>query len=1075
MRIRLLGPLVVGDPDGATVNLAGTRVRVLLTALALEAGHPVSSARLIDTLWPQEQPVNPANALQALASRLRGTLGRELVAATATGYRLALDPEQIDVHRFEALLRQPGPAVERLTLALSLWRGPALADVPGFADAAARLEARRETAHEDLLEARLDAGDAEELLAELHALTAGAPLRDRPRALLIRALHRAGRGAEALAVYEQGRALLAEELGTDPSPLLRQAHQAALGPAPDADPLPPPATEPRALPAPLTSFLGREDELAAVQAELDTARLVTLTGPGGAGKTRLALEAAGRTGTAAVRLVELAPVGSPVDVPSAVLAALHLRAPASPQRPTGVPHPVAEIPERIVAALGNRPMLLVLDNCEHVVEAAAVLTARLLADCPGLRVLATSREPLGITGERLHPVPPLGFPERPYEEQSLTVDQALGFAAVRLFADRAAAVRPGWTLTGADLPPVLRICRTLDGQPLAIELAAARMRSLSPAQIDQRLAQRFHLLTSGSRTVLPRHRTLRAVVDWSWDLLEKPERQLLARMSVFAGSASLETVEQVCATGESPAEEILDVLSSLVDKSLVSRTGAGRYRLLETIRAYALERLEASGGTAAARDAHAAHFLGFAEEGEPHLYTGEQLVWFPRFLAEHDNLIAALRWAVEHGDAETAQRLVAAVSWYLWRRGERGENLELATAALAMPSADTPPRARAVAYGITALYSLDTTWDLPAALRMMHTGIELRDQLADPFAHPVLPMLDIMAALFESKDWTVDEMAGRLLDAPNPFIRATAHLFMGFSRQNNGQAAEAEEYLHEAAARFRDVGDLWGQSFCAAGLADYAQWRGDLDEAMRLWRLAISFEDQLGISGESADYRSRMIHAIGLLNGFDERTVRTLEEEAETARREGSWIMVIATHTALANAYRHTGAPERSRPLLREARALVEHRAAGAPQVQALLTSALGYAEGARGDLEAAAEQHLSALSAAGDSYDGPVIADCLQGWADLELRRGDPARAAELLGAAHLQRGMPDLSSPDVRRIAAEAEAALGPAEYARAYERGRATPREDTLSSLGVVPEPVAAAAAPAGPATGSDQLRR
>ena len=193
MRIRLLGPLVVGDPDGATVNLAGTRVRVLLTALALEAGHPVSSARLIDTLWPQEQPVNPANALQALASRLRGTLGRELVAATATGYRLALDPEQIDVHRFEALLRQPGPAVERLTLALSLWRGPALADVPGFADAAARLEARRETAHEDLLEARLDAGDAEELLAELHALTAGAPLRDRPRALLIRALHRAGR------------------------------------------------------------------------------------------------------------------------------------------------------------------------------------------------------------------------------------------------------------------------------------------------------------------------------------------------------------------------------------------------------------------------------------------------------------------------------------------------------------------------------------------------------------------------------------------------------------------------------------------------------------------------------------------------------------------------------------------------------------------------------------------------------------------------------------------------------------------------------------------------------------------
>ncbi|QMU72703.1 BTAD domain-containing putative transcriptional regulator [Streptacidiphilus sp. P02-A3a] len=1106
MRIRLLGPLVVGDPDGATVKLAGTRVRVLLTALALEAGQPVSAARLIDTLWPREQPANPANALQALASRLRGALGRELVAATATGYQLALDPDQVDVHRFEALLRQPGPAVERLSAALALWRGPALADVPGFADAAARLEARRETAREDLLEARLDAAEADPgpLLAELHACTAEAPLRDRPRALLIRALHRAGRGAEALAVYEQGRVLLAEELGMDPSPLLRRAHRTALGPAPESTPpesTPPesrapesrapespaagrPTPEspasgaapaaPRALPAPLTSFLGREDELAAVQAELNAVRLVTLTGPGGAGKTRLALEAAGRSGAADVRLVELAPVGGPADVPSAVLAALHLRAAVSAQRPTGIPHPVAEIPERIVAALGNRPLLLVLDNCEHVVEAAAVLTARLLADCPGLRVLATSREPLGITGEQLHPVPPLGFPDVAYEEQRLTVDQAFGFAAVRLFADRAAAVRPGWALTEPDLPPVLRICRTLDGQPLAIELAAARMRSLSPEQIDQRLARRFHLLTSGSRTVLPRHRTLRAVVDWSWDLLEKPERDLLARMSVFAGSASLETVEQVCATAQSPAEEVLEVLSSLVDKSLVTRTGAGRYRLLETIRAYALERLEASGATVAARDAHAAHFLAFAEEGEPRLYTGEQLVWFPRFLVEHDNLIAALRWAVEHGDAVTAQRLIAAVSWYLWRRGERGENLELANAALAMPSDGTPPLARAVAYGITALYSLDTTWDLPESLRLMHIGIDLRDQLGDPFAHPILPMLDIMAALFESRDENVEQLAARLFDAPDPFVRATAHLFMGFSRQNSGRAAEAESYMHEAAARFRAVGDLWGQSFCAAGLADYAQWRGDLEEAMRLWRLAISFEDQLGISGESADYRSRMIHTTGLLGGYDEQTIRTLEDEVETARREGSWMTVLATHTSLADAYRHTGAPERSRPLLRQAWGPVEQRIGGAPQVQALLLSALGYVEAACGDLEAAAEQHRTALSAAAAAHDGPIIADCLQGWADLVLRRGDPVRAAELLGAAHLRRGMPDLSSPDVRRVSAGAEAALGPAEYARAYERGRTTPSEETLSALGVGPESLSGPSPWAAAAT-TDQLRR
>jgi predicted ATPase/DNA-binding SARP family transcriptional activator len=1091
MRIRLLGPLAVADADGEDVVLAGTRVRVLLAALALEAGQPVSSARLIDTLWPQEQPANPHNALQALASRLRGALGRELVAAAPTGYRLALDPEQVDLHRFEALLRGPGPAVQRLSAALALWRGPAFADLPGFADAAARLESRRETAREDLLEARLDAGEAGRadpgpLLAELHARTAEAPLRDRPRALLIHGLHRAGRGAEALAVYEQGRALLAEELGADPSPLLRQAHLAALrptpasAPAPNADRAPErgrepepdagigpsaeaaaaPAIEPAAeparaaggLPAPLTSFLGREAELATVLAELAAARLVTLTGPGGAGKTRLALESAARSGVANVRLVELAPVGSPGDVPSAVLAALNLGLSGSTQRPTGTPHPVAEITERIVGALGNRPLLLVLDNCEHLVDAAAELTARLLADCPGLRVLATSREPLGITGEQLHPVPPLDFPEAAYDERGLTLDQALRFAAVRLFADRAAAVRPSWSPTGEDLPAVLRICRTLDGQPLALELAAARMGSLSPEQIDQRLARRFHLLTGGSRTVLPRHRTLRAVVDWSWELLERPERALLTRMSVFAGGASLETVEQVCATPELPAEEVLDVLSSLVDKSLVSRTGTGRYRLLETIRVYALEKLEASGAAEAAREAHAAYFLAFAEEGEPHLYTREQLVWFPRFLAEHDNLIAALRWAVEHDDAVTAQRLIAAVSWYLWRRGEQGRNLELTRAALAMPSEDTPPLARAVAFGVSALYSLDTTWDLPSSLRMMHIGIDLRDQLDDPFAHPVLPMLDIMTALFESRDWMVEEMATRLFDAPDPFVRATAHLFMGFSRQNSGRTDEAERYLHQAVEQFRAVGDLWGQTFCASGLADYAQWRGDLDEAMRLWRLALSFEDQLGISGESGEIHSRMIHAIGLIHGFDEQTVRVLEDQAETAMREGSWMDVIATHTALGDAYRHTGAPERSRPLLREASGLVHHRTGGAPQVQALLASALGYAEAACGDLEAAATEHRIALSAAVSATDGPIIADCLQGWADLLLRRGDPAQAARLLGAAHLRRGMPDLSSPDVARIAAAAEAALGAEGYAREYEHGRAAPRGEILTALGV-----------------------
>ncbi|QMU79303.1 AfsR/SARP family transcriptional regulator [Streptacidiphilus sp. PB12-B1b] len=1084
MRIRLLGPLTVIDADGSAVELAGARLRTLLAALALEAGQPVSSARLIDTLWPDARPGNPANALQALASRLRGAIGRDLVAATPAGYRLELDRAQIDVHRFEALLRQPGDAVPRLGAALALWRGPALADVPGFAEEAARLEALRENAREDLLEARLEQSDCArqpdadlvaELVAELGARTAAAPLRDRPRALLMRALHRSGRSAEALAVYEEGKALLAKTLGTDPSPLLRRAHLAVLSTDADTDPPQTRDTDstdapqsaaatrsaqpgrsaqpaPRALPAPLTSFLGREADLAAVRAALAAARLVTLTGPGGAGKTRLALETASGSDAPHVGLVELASVGSPGDVPSAVLATLHLRSSAGAQRPTAVPHPVAEVTERIVTALGNRPLLLVLDNCEHVVEAVAVLAARLLADCPGLRILATSREPLGITGEQLHPVPPLAFPDDPPGGAALTVDAACGFAAVRLFADRAAAVRPGYAPTEADLPAVLRICRALDGQPLAIELAAARMRSLSPDQIDQRLARRFHLLTGGSRTVLPRHRTLRAVVDWSWELLEKPERTLLARMSVFAGGAGLETVEEVCATPDLPSEEVLDVLSSLVDKSLVTRSGNGRYRLLETIRVYAAEKLDAAGCTAAARDAHAAHFLALAEEGEPHLFTGEQVAWFARFLTDHDNLVAALRRSVEQGDAPTAQRLVAALGWYLWRRGERGENFELATAALAMPSDATPPVARAVTSGITALYSLDTHWDLGASLELMQAGIALRDRLDDPFAHPVLPLLDLMAAIFESDDQAVERRAFALFDAPDPFVQATARLFMGFSLQNVGRTDESEAYLNEAAERFRAIGDLWGQSFCAAGMADYAQWRGDIDEALRLWQLAISCEERLGVNGDIGDYRSRIVHAVGLRSGFSPAAVETLEEEAAAALREGSWTMVLASHTALADAYRLIGSPERSRPLLREAAELVRGRSNGAPQVRSLLAGAAGYVEAACGDFEAAAEQHRTALESAVFAHDGPIIAACLQGWADLALRRGDPLRAAELLGAAHLQRGLPDLSSPDVARIAAGARAALGEAGYAQAYERGRATPREVTNASLGV-----------------------
>ncbi|MFC1417143.1 AfsR/SARP family transcriptional regulator [Streptacidiphilus cavernicola] len=1121
MRIQLLGPLQVTDADGAPVDLGGTRLRVLLAALALDADRPVSASSLTTALWPDgDRPGNPANALQALVSRLRAALGRDLVAAAPTGYRLALTPDEVDVHRFTRLLRGPAsgpPTREQLTEALALWRGPALADVPGFPEAAARLDALRANAREDLLDQRIAAGEGAELLGELHALCAEAPLRDRPRALLMRALHRAGRTAEALAVYEQGRELLADELGTDPSPILRAAHQSVLTtppppaapgatglrltPPPSADsttdPTPPSATRPgtadarptpptpaapgppdtpapathpgtatsatpgtAAAPAAVTSFLGREADLVAVRAALAAGRLVTLIGPGGAGKTRLALEAAGQAEGIQVRLVELAPLTDPADLPATVLAALQLRESAAAQRATIAPHPVAEATERIIEALGARPLLLVLDNCEHLIEAAAVLSARLLAGCRGLRILATSREALGISGEQLHPVPPLGFPEDPRLDRTLTPDQVLtpdqadGFPAVRLFADRAAAVRPGYRPTARDLPAVLRICRALDGQPLAIELAAARMRSLTPEQIDQRLARRFHLLTGGSRAALPRQRTLRAVVDWSWDLLEKPERALLARMSVFAGGAELETVEEVCTAEELPSDEVMDALASLVDKSLVVRTSSGRHRLLETIRVYAAEKLDDAGATAATRNAHAAHFLALAEEGEPRLYTFGQVAWLARFKAEHENLVSALRWSVEQRDAETAQRLVAAMGWYLWRRGERGENLPLVHQALELPADGVPLRTQAVARGITALYGLDTTWELTSTLELMRSAMALRDRLDDPDAHPLLPMLDIMSSMFEQKDWRIGVLAERLFDNRDPWVQAIARMFMGYALQNSGRVEESGAYLVEAGERFRVIGDLWGRSFCAAGLADYAQWRGDIPEAVRLWELAISYENELGISADSGDYRARLLVLRTMGPTIDAETLAELEQEAATALSEGTWTVVIATHSTLAEAYRRLGRLDDGRRALDTASGSVSNLPSGAPQIQALLLGARGYLEAADGRLERAAELHRQALEAALSAFDGPVAGNCLQGWADLALRQGDPARAAELLGAAHRLRGMADRSSTDVLLVTEAATEALGAEAFAAAYERGRATPSEQTVASLGVVP---------------------
>ncbi|GAB4003040.1 hypothetical protein GCM10029992_43150 [Glycomyces albus] len=554
----------------------------------------------------------------------------------------------MDANRFERLAAEGRRALEAgdraeaarlLRRALALWSGEPLTALPDHTAAATRLNELHLAATEDRLTAELP-DDPAELIPELTGLAAAHPTRERLHALLIDALRLAGRQAEALAAFETIRERLADRLGADPGPGLRRAHLAALRPEP---------ARPRGnLRLPLGGLIGREAERTRIAERLDQGRLVTLVGPGGVGKTRLAATVAAEAERpGGVWMVELAPVADPGDVARAAAAALGLREVARP----------GDAVSRLVEALGAEPTLLVLDNCEHVIDAAADLAAVLLGRCRELTILATGREPLGITGELLVPVDPLDTE-----------------SAATLFIERAKAVRPDFEPGG----PVAELCRRLDGLPLAVELAAARLRSMPLETMASKLDDRFALLCGGNRAALPRHQTMQAVVAWSWDLLADAERAAAERLAVFTGGFTAEAAEHVGA----PVE-------SLVDKSLVQFDG-DRYRMLETIREFVLAR---SGDPDRDRAAHAAYFLDLAERAEPHLCAPEQLAWLARLVPERENLNAAVDFACESGDADTAVRLTAALAQFWAIQGEHDAAANRLRAALAVEG-PAPEQAR---------------------------------------------------------------------------------------------------------------------------------------------------------------------------------------------------------------------------------------------------------------------------------------------------------------------------------------------------------------------------------------------
>jgi predicted ATPase/DNA-binding SARP family transcriptional activator len=663
MEFRILGPLEVRAGD-RPVALGGAKPRALLATLALHANQPVSAERLATAVWGEDVPPSAVKTVQAYVARLRKALGDpDVLAATPAGYRLRVAEGELDAERFERAVAgarealaagRAEQAAAALREALALWRGPPLVELESSAFAPAeiaRLEEQRLAALELRVDADLAAGRHAELVGELRQLTERHPLRERLHVQLMTALYRGGRQADALEAYRAAREGLVEELGIEPGPELQEVHRAVLAHDPE---IAAPRRD-RRLPAPPNRTVGRERELAELARRLRAARLLTLTGPGGVGKTRLALEAARAVEDDfpdGARFVSLLAVQRAEEVPAAVVRALAI----SPLPGESAAHAA----ERFLA---GRRLLLVADNFEHVL-AAAPFVGDVLDAAPGLTVLATSREPLALQAEERYPVAPLAGD------------------AVTLFAERARALDPAFEV--GDGEAVAEICRRVDGLPLAIELAAARCGLLTPAEIAARLDT---ALAAGARDAPARQRTLGATIAWSHDLLTEEEQAAFARCAVFAGSPDVEAAEVV--TGAD-----LDTLDRLVAKSLLVRRrspdGTTRLAMLETIRAFARERLEAGGDAEALRDRHFAHCLALAEThgSDRALWGADHKRHVAQLDANLDDLHAALDWAIRRGEAGPAAALCAALSWYWLIRDRYEDALDWTERVLSLPGVE---------------------------------------------------------------------------------------------------------------------------------------------------------------------------------------------------------------------------------------------------------------------------------------------------------------------------------------------------------------------------------------------------
>lgn len=917
----VLGPLQV-EVGGQRVALGSAQQRRLLVALLISARAVVSTDRLIATLWGDEPPATALGILRTYVSRLRSALRADgdRLLTQPPGYLLQLDPEQTDAGRFERLLvdargaavDRPAAALTCLDEALGLWRGPAFAE---FADSdpvrpeAARLEGLRLVAVEERFDARLALGAHAELIPEIEAFAGQHSLRERPRAQLMLALYRCGRQAEALAAYQLFRTVLDEELGLEPSASLRALEGDVLRQSPELDWRPPPPEDAQTtpsdhhegphvrrratddLPAEITSLVGREADTAAVLALLASSRLVTLTGAGGVGKSRLALRVARLAAEGypdGVHWCELAPVSQPGAVGHALATAAGAR-----QREHNT------ISDALVSSFGAAWLLLVVDNCEHVLVAVRPLLLTILDGCPGVTVMATSRARLDLPGEHIWSVGPLAVPEAsavaPWSETA---------AAVQLFLDRARAVRPGLEADADETAEIGEVCRRLDGLPLAIELAAARMGSMNAADISKRLDDRFRLLAGGGQGET-RHRALGAVVDWSYGLLSRVERRLFERLSVFAGGFTLMAIEGVCAGDGIADDEVVDVLGRLVDSSMVTVGPTGgevRYALLETLRQYGRERLDGKSALALAA-AHVRYYAAVAEAAAAQVRGRQEKDGVAVLDRELANLRAAHVFAVSSGDPDLALRLSAALFHYaLWRL--QGEPFRWAENALEVPRAIRHPL-----FGLVcgmAGWGCAVRGELSAATALAERGLTAAADDGDPArVYPLRVLGDV--AIYQGRLGDCERFCRQAFELTDePYDQALVLLGEGLALTYAGRL--------EAATEVRDRLDRLTAAHGNPTMTAWARYfRGELlmerdpqsavtlfDEAIRL-AASVSNRFLVGIAGISAT----SLHA---RYGEPREALLGFRDVIDTFRQGGDWTHLWTGLRSLVELFTRIGA-----------------------------------------------------------------------------------------------------------------------------------------------------------------------